>query len=687
MSQVLAYPVPTKGLNTNQEPTAFSDAFSPFLKNVYVDLTKCRKRRGISQIGGRALPLSGIGMKLITYVDARGNRHEIALTTTSAFKYNGTTDSWDDITPGVQLADGGTNWVSGTGTDTADSVSDTTLIPGDEPGGAALFFDCAADVADTDILAHLVINPAVNLSAYTEIRLWVYSVDVDLDIGALEIVITENADGTKGGVEVIATNTVDIVRNIWTRVAITVDLSSIDGAQSIAVYSNHATQFDALDLYIDDVIVVSPFTGAASNLWSYSLATDTNEFGNNGGMALVISNGVDDLQYFEGQSSDKFQLLVHASGASNTDVIAEFWNHFMLLNWNDGSQNVKSLLYSAAGNIDDHTSANAGANTLTDTIGQILNALKLGSSLIIYSEDTITVGRYYGGLTIFTFPTLVFGTGIVSANAVLSIANVHLILGNDQKVYAYYGDTDLVPIGEVIEDSLFAALDVSKKVHIVSGLDAGKYKVHFFIPGSGASSYASTSYCFNYRQSRLSWEFHDFSKTVKGFGSVQASFDWYCDEAPMKDLYCDWTALYCDESSGQLGYELPAFVSDDGYVYKLDEASDGKDDDIDIAFELWTPEFIVSAEEQIGRWVWFSFQGYSSVAISTVTVQYTTDRGDSWTEITDSPVSLNQRWTTHRLPIDVVNRRIMFRFLQTSNKDVQLRGLFKCAVEPQPERD
>ncbi len=683
MSQVLTQPVPIKGLNTSQEPTAFSDAFSPFLKNVYVDLTKVRKRRGISQIGTRALPLSGTGMELITYVDARGSRHEIALTTTSAFRYNSSTDSWDDITPGIQLSNGGTNWTSGAGTNTANTVADP---PGNEPGGAAILFDCVADVDSTQLLGYFALS-ATNVTTYTEIRLWAYSVGQSLSVGSLEVVVTENATGGKGGVEVIATNTSVIPADTWTRVAFTVDMSSIDGALSIAVYSNHATEFDALDLYVDDFRVVLPFTGLSSSLWSHTLATDTSEFSNNGGTALIISNGVDDVQYFEGQSSDRFQVLVHASGISNTDVLAEFWNHLIFLNFNDGTQNVRSLLYSAAGDVDDHSSDNAGANTLTDTIGQILAAVKLGSSLIIYSEDTITVGRYYGGLTLFAFPTLVFGTGIVSTNAVLSIANVHLLLGNDQKTYAYYGDTDLVPIGESIEAGLFSALNISKKIHIVSGQDASKYKAHFFIPRSGESDYASTSYCFTYRRSHLSWEFHDFSKTVKGFGSVQAGFDWYCDEDPMQDVYCDESTLTCDESSGQLGYSLPSFISDAGYVYKLDEASDGKDDDTDISFELWTPEFVVNAEEQIGRWTWFSFQGYSGVVDSTVSIEYSTNRGDTWSGIVDSPVSLNRQWTTHRLPIDVVDRRIMFRFLQTSNKDVQLRGLFKCAVEPQPARD
>ena len=298
MSQVLAYPVPTKGLNTKEEPNAFSGAFSPFIKNAYVSQTSIRKRRGISQVGSRALPLPGTGMDLISYVDAVGGRHELALTTTSAFKYNGTNKSWDDITPGNLLSDGATGWISGAGTVTSASVAAASL-PGSPPAGAAIFLDCVADVTDANILAHLVINPAVDLSAYTEIRLWVYSVATGLSIGSLEILITENNDGTKGGTQVIAANTVAIAADTWTRVTFTVDLSSIDGAQSIAIYSDHATEFDGLDLYIDEFTAVTPFAGSVNIPITSALATDTTEFSNNGGTALCMCNGVDDYSSFD----------------------------------------------------------------------------------------------------------------------------------------------------------------------------------------------------------------------------------------------------------------------------------------------------------------------------------------------------------------------------------------------------
>ncbi len=691
MSRVLAYPVPTKGLNTKEEPNAFSGAFSPFIKNAYVSQTSIRKRRGISQVGSRALPLPGTGMDLITYVDAVGGRHELAITTTSAFKYNGTNKSWDDITPGILLSNCATNWTDGVGAASADTVSAAAmkLLGGNlglPPSGAAVLIDCVADVSDGNLLAFIALSGATNVSAHTEIRLWVHPVGTGLAANSIELVITEEVDGTTGGTDVQVETHDAAPADTWTRLAFTVDLSSIDGAQSIAVYANHATEFDALDLYIDEFIVVTPFAGSVNIPITSTLATDTTEFSNNGGTALCMCNGVDDVYYYEGQSLDRFQLLTHTSGASTCRVLAEFWNHMMLIHPTLSVREVKTLLYAAAGDVDDHASDTAGANTLTDTIGELLAAVKLGSSLVFYSDDSITIGRYYGGITIFTFPTLVFGTGIVSTKSVASIANVHLILGSDQKVYAYYGDTDLVPIGEMVEDQLFTTLDISKKQHIASGVDRGKYKVHFFLPRSGDIDYANLSYCFNYRSSMLSWEIHDFSKTIKGFGGIQAGFDWYCDEDPLQDIFCNESALYCDEGSGQTGYEIPAFISDDSFVYQLDEAT-GQDDTTDITFEVWTPEFIISAEEQFGRWVWFSFQAISSVVSSTVNVSYSVDGGSNWTEITDSPVSLNQQWTTHRLPITVMSRRILFRFLQSSDKDIHLRGLFKCAVEPQPERD
>lgn len=522
--------VPVEGLNRDDEPTKFAGAYSPYMKNAVVELTKVRKRRGYTQLGTN-LPLSGVGMELISYLDARGSTHMIALTTTKAYLYDTSLNTWGEITP-----------------------------------------------------------------------------------------------------------------------------------------------------------MSAEFSGGPNNRWSWCPATDTKEFPNNGGTALLISNGVDDVHQYEGDTGDRFTTLAHLFDSfGNTKELAEFWNHVFFINYNNGANNVRSLAYADAGNVDAWIAGTSGAHMLTDSRGALLRAKKLGADMVLYSERSITMCRYYGGPSIFSFPTLVYETGLLAPKCIWDFVNVHFLLGTDQKVYAYYGGTQMLPIGERVEESLFAELDVSKKQHVVTGLDQGKHVVHFFVPRA-SDDYAKVSYAINYKRRNMPWEYHEFADTVRDFSMFQNSFTWYCDDDDRKDLYCDEVGFYCDDSYGQIGYEMAVFLSHDGYVFKLDELA-GKDDNADIEFEVQSPDVTLDDEKSKFRTVWISFTARSSVVDSTVYVYYSTDGGVSWTELVDSPVSLESKWKAHRLPVDTLARRIRAKVYQKSDKDVQLRGTFKFKVVPQPERD
>jgi hypothetical protein len=60
-----------------------------------------------------------------------------------------------------------------------------------------------------------------------------------------------------------------------------------------------------------------------------------------------------------------------------------------------------------------------------------------------------------------------------------------------------------------------------------------------------------------------------------------------------------------------------------------------------------------------------------------VSVEYAVDEdidNEVWTAVSSSPITLTQYWKEHRLPLDVVGRRICFRLVQNDgSKDVQIR--------------
>ncbi len=436
-----------------------------------------------------------------------------------------------------------------------------------------------------------------------------------------------------------------------------------------------------------DDITGTALTGDADDRISATIATDTTAFLNNSGSALVISNGVDDIQEYEGQAADTFAVLAHTFPSfGDCNVIVEFWNHFFILNYTDSSKRVRSLGWAGLADIDDWTSATSAVTTLTDSVGDIINARKLSHDLVIYSDRSISLCRYVGGVSTFVIPTVIYETGLLAFDGLCSLVKSHYFLGTNQQIYVLQNGSALRKIGQRVEEQLFAEFDMSAKARAVTGYSIDKRKVLFFIPQAG-SDYAKNAYVVNTELPGQPWEYYQFAHGVRSIATLRrVSAGAYCDDAEWSVRYCDEVTSYCDDTYGQADADMTCFLSDDGTVYKLDEAS-GYDDSSDINAEYHTEDFVVGDEEPFGRFTWFSFTAYSQFASVSCNVYYSTDDGSNWTELADSAVTLQQAWTTHRLPLDVVSRRIRFKLVQNGYGDLQLRSFFRVRVVPQPERD
>lgn len=519
------------GININDEPVGFGGSFSPYMKNMVVERTRLRKRQGYSRLGTGAA-MSGVGMALVSYVDAKGNTHLIAFTTTSAYEYNGTTDAWDDI-------------------------------------------------SETDTL--------------------------------------------------------------W--------------------------------------------TGDADDRFSFDVVTDSTTFSNNEGSALCVVNNVNDVKFYEGDSGDEFTTLTHTfpSFASCVELV-EFWNHLIFLKYTDSAAHARSLAWAGLADVTDWTGSTTGQTTLTDTVGNLLRAVKLGQDLIVYSERTISRCQYVGLPTIYVIPVILQETGLLSETAITSIVQIHYFLATDQKVYALHQSGGIEDIGSRVDERLFLGLAIDKKTRIASGYDVGRKKVLFAIP-SGADDYAKKLYVVTTDLSGLPWEYYEFSDDVRGFATLRKTgSSRYCDDDAWSTVYCDETPVYCDDRYGQEGFDMTCFISSDGYVYQLDEST-GYDNSSDIDCEYQTEDLVAGDEEPFARFEWFSFTAKSDLSDTSAYVYYSTDGGETFTAFADSPVSLSTSWQTHRLPLDVVSRRIRFKILQSGFGDLQLRSNIRVKLVVSTERD
>ncbi len=333
--ETLTLPIPLGGLNTRDEPTLMNRLQTPSMQNMEIDRSSINKRLGYS-LFGTWLPLRGIGMELIQYTDGPGDNHHIALTTTHAYEYNSSTDIWDIITPGEVLEDCEDVWVAGSG----DTIATDSTIK--VKGSKSVKITLASAAADGDKLAFEDFSAIdlTNALARTQIGFWLRS-DTALAAGALEMVVSESANGAKAGTHSVSATSEALLANTWQFFSVDETLTDFNAVISVALYAN-TTIPDETVLYIDDVRAYTEFTGTSTDRWSHTIASNTAQFTANGGSALVISNGVDSLFSFEGITGEFFDTLLVSSDFTSfnfTTAVADFWNNLWLLNYYDNGVN------------------------------------------------------------------------------------------------------------------------------------------------------------------------------------------------------------------------------------------------------------------------------------------------------------------------------------------------------------
>jgi len=430
------------------------------------------------------------------------------------------------------------------------------------------------------------------------------------------------------------------------------------------------------------VASIVDFTGTDADRWSHTVATNPNVFTENGGTALIISNGVDGPFYFEGQTGDEFQSLTVSSDLTNFQLaheVADFWNHLFLINYQAASPAVdfvKNVAFHDVSSEDTYENLGITEVVLTDSIGKLSRAKKLGYDMILYSDSSLTICRRVGGTALFIFPTVIYETGLFAEKGVWDFVNQHFFLATDQKVYMYQGGTQLVPIGLIIEESLFLDIDPSKPEYIVTGHDPVKHKLYWFYPTT-SDTYASSYYAYSYDKSPQTWEKGRFADTIADMSVFNNQVTWAFNGPQVAGLTFDdpqFATTAFNDGATVGGYPQTIFLSREGDVFRFTTGS-ATDDGSDIEAWFTTPDLvpIEGRTDEYARFSNFGFSGKAGISDSTVLVSLSIDEGENWTDL--ETVSLTDSWEQYRIPCDIKTQKVRFRIYQNSAKDFQVRSL------------
>lgn len=208
---------------------------------------------------------------------------------------------------------------------------------------------------------------------------------------------------------------------------------------------------------------ISKSTGA------YSASADLGWNGGNlaGGVA-ILNNGVDTPQQWGGSAyNEKLADLANWPGGMVARVIRIFKQYAFAFDIDEGSGRNPSLLRWSApadpGQVpeswdyEDKTKR-SGRTVLGDRNDQIVDALPLGDTFVIYKQESVWGANHVAGIANFQFRRLFEGHGIFSRRCVKPFLGKHFVVSYDN-VYVHDGITPLPVLSERWLRYLFGAID------------------------------------------------------------------------------------------------------------------------------------------------------------------------------------------------------------------------------------
>lgn len=382
---------------------------------------------------------------------------------------------------------------------------------------------------------------------------------------------------------------------------------------------------------------------------------------------MYFTNGVDTPQYYDGTECQDIPSL---PGSTFTCRLISIFNDFiqLLFTTEDGTAHPQRIRWSNAG-FDDQWNALVNFNDFHQTEDWITAVEPIGPYNIIYRERGIIRQSFLGEADkTWDFIPTISGEGAVSADAVVSLGDSHIVFGNSN-IYEYFGEFDLTPIGDEIYDRVFGIngdLNPAAIGNVFSVYVEELDEVWMFYPQNADTA---PKIALRYKVSTKAWSHRTWPVSVVGFGFYQtpAALTWENAQGTWADQTSAWvTKVFLDASPTTLLCDADSVrVNEYDYVQTQDNGSD-------ISYVLETKDYYHPVRDL--RFDRFDFM----ILGSNVLIEYSNDKGVTWTTLgTKSPGAIHAKAAIWK---QFVAPRIRFRLSGTSTFGLEWLG-FRFKLE------
>lgn len=370
---------------------------------------------------------------------------------------------------------------------------------------------------------------------------------------------------------------------------------------------------------------------------------------------LCITNGKDNIRKWTatGNTADL------GGSPPIAKFIQEYKTYLVCANIAGGVDVSQRVQWSDTADPETWSGGNSGSIDLVEDGGDITGLSLFGNYICVHKETSIYLGYLISSSAIFKFDRKSTRVGTIANASIQNLPSGEQIFLAKDGLYIFNGVNCMSlsqKINEEIRDSINS--EYAKKAWSV--LVREKKEVWIGIP-IGSDTSGETVYKYNYETGIV---LKDTRTNINAawLGESTAGLTW--DE--MSGTWDENTSRW-DGAGLSKGSDVINISDIDGYTYKVSEST--YDDDGVAVEAIYTTKDFQDSQQRMSRFCKLELWAKGSSA----KVEYSTDHGNTWTEMIDSPMTLSDSYPDFDSPdifyFDVVSSNIRFRFSKNGSEE------------------
>lgn len=384
------------------------------------------------------------------------------------------------------------------------------------------------------------------------------------------------------------------------------------------------------------------FTGDSDDLFDIAIPLLS------GKQILAITNGIDNIRKWTG-SGNTADL---GGSPPKAKFIQEYQTYLVVANITGGTDIDTRVQWSDTASPETWSGGNSGSKDLVEDGGAITGLNIFSNYLCIHKAQSIYLGYLVSSSAIFRFERKATGVGTCANGSIVNLPTGEQIFLATDGLRIFNGITANgvdSPINDEIRDGLNATYR-----HKAWGVLVKEYDEVWIGVPIGSQTVGETVYKFNYVTRRL----YKDTRTNCNFSwrATQAdAITWDAAVGTWDDAVDRW-----DDTQLTSGSTLIYLGNTDGsttYVNLLATADNSTAVDC-----FWETKDFEDDQKRVCRWQELQIWARGTA----LTVDYSTDEGETWATVSNSPFTLDSEFPTDDSPIiayfDVWSSKIRFRF-------------------------